>query len=234
MQFSDMFKTTSSIQGTSIEDYTDILALAFNAINIRSSDDRKYILNSSLFGHAFGVKPIGSSAVDFSSLQALGVSDAIVQSSETNEVAKIGDADTSTIGIKINMLDSDTAKQDKVFRQLLLHKHTCSGLLISPPISSLIDSYNESQLFWRRYRLIKDNINSLSFAKLNANRNFTMSSDFATNSLSLPDVFTIGNMSNCLFSEGGSISFANKYVPCTNELDTVYSVSFDYTVCEIV
>lgn len=225
MPFSKIFNTKVSISGSKIEDYTDVLALAFNAQNIRSSKDTAYIKQTSLYGIPYAVKPIKADI------------DEVLPKKTNIAIDKtVTNAKLSSDLIKLNSLkalDNDTSVDD-IFKTLVMYNYSCTGTVYDLDVAKVMELYNNTQLFWRRYRLINQNVNQLSKDFLFQNRDFLfVTGTFGESGLTVPNTFTMPGNNKCLFSEGGTISMSYKIVPISNGLEKEYTVSFGYTLCEI-
>ena len=224
MPFSDMFNIKVSIAGSKIEDYTDVLAIAFNAQNIRSSKDTAYIKQTGLFGVSYAVKPVKADSTEAVSAGAsIGIDKTITDAASNGDLIKVE---------SLNAIDD--LNTDAIFKTLILHNCTCTGTVYDLDVAKVIELYTDTQIFWKRYRLINQNINQLSKDFIFKNRDFTfVKSSFGESDLVVPGKLSIPGNTKCLFSEGGTISMDYKTVPISNGLEKEFTVSFGYTLCEI-
>lgn len=233
MPFKNLTDIKTSITGTTIEDYTDTLAISFNAQNVRSSSDTAYIQQQTLYGLEYAVKydpdAVADSLIDGSSI---GIEDTINKA--TGDKTDLIGLDNLASNGSIGALDN--ADLSKVFRVLMLNKYTCTGRIFDGDMQAILDLYIKSQVFWQRYRLIKGNLSNFSQDFVSQNRNFVAATgEFGSDSgLTAPGSFKLPGTPTCLFSEGGNLSLNYKILPVSNDLDKLLFVSFNYTCCEIV
>ena len=229
MAFS-LMRTKISLTGMVLEDYTDELAIALNAINVRSSKDTAYVKQQCLFGTLIADKLLSTD-------EKLSTEDKV--SCDDTLAASDTEANVNLITLdSLNSLDGKSADDlAKIFKVLVLYKYNCTGYLYDTSIDSLVTIFNKSQTFWHRYRLV--NKHKLTLSKdmietniklINVSKTFGASSglDAQDKSISFDDGAT------CLFSENSQLNVKFNMVPINNGLPKLLNVQFNYTVCNIV
>ena len=231
----NVMNPTVSLTGTAIEDYTDELAIGLNAINVRSSRDNAYIKQQCLFGTLIAEK-LQSENVELSTEDTVACTDGI-------ETVKQQNVDSRKL-IKLDALNSldGKSKEDlaKIFKVLILYKYHCIGYMYDVSIADLITTFNDSQLFWYKYRTMKKHKLTLSQAMIDCNIKFIhVTKTFGADSgLNIPlkqgAAYSYDDSPTCIFSENSNLDIKFQSVPINNGLPKMLTVQFNYTLCNIL